>query len=103
MKRTTPTNLLGFLQQQKERKSSFATYLHHLFILHALQLDRYGFWKNDINKNKIQNYAELSLPFQYVFKKNRTENDLVCLEIKTGTAQNQNPPKNRVTDNCYPA
>lgn len=41
------------LQQQKERKNNFTTYLHHLFTLQALKLNKYGFRKNNINKNKI--------------------------------------------------
>lgn len=38
------------LQRQKERKSNFTMYLHHLFTLHALKLNKYGFRKNYINK-----------------------------------------------------
>lgn len=67
-------------------------YLHHLFTLHALTLNKYGSRKNYTNKNKIRNYAEPSIPFQRVFKNkiksNRREKDLVHLELKAGTAEN---------------
>lgn len=80
------------VQQQKEKKNNFATYLHHLFTLHALTLNKYGSRINYINKNKIHNYAEPAIPFQRVLKNkiksNRREKDLVHLELKAGTAEN---------------
>lgn len=91
------------LQQQKERKNNFTTYLHHLFTLRALKLNKYGFRKNDINKNKSHNYAVSSVPFQSVLKKINNNKDLVRLELKAGTAEHKNPPKNCETDNSYPA
>lgn len=65
----------NILQQQKERKSNFAMHLHHLFTSHALKLNKYGFSKSYINKNKIHNYAESSVPFQPVFKKKKTKQE----------------------------
>jgi len=69
-------------------------YLHHLFTLHALKPNKYGFRKNYINKNNILNYAESCTSFQPVLKKNKQptpnkqEKDLARLELKACTAEN---------------
>lgn len=90
-KKTTPTDFQD-CTTEKGKEKQFATYLHHLFTLHALTLNKYVSRKNYINKNKIRNYAEPSIPFQRVFKNkiksNRREKDLVHLELKAGTAEN---------------